>query len=128
MAVLKLEELRVYAAAERLADLVWDVVLSWDRFARETVGGQLVRAADSVGANIAKGFGRASAADNQRFVRIARGSLYEARHFLRRADHRKLLSAESRKALHATLDELLPLLNAYLASLRPKAKSGEGEA
>jgi four helix bundle protein len=123
MALLKLEELRVYAAAERLADLVWDVVLPWDRFARDTVGGQLVRAADSVGANIAEGFGRASAADNQRFVRIARGSLYEARHFLRRADRRKLLSAESRKALHVTLDELLPLLNAYLASLGPKPRS-----
>ena len=121
MGLLKLEELRVYALAEDLADLVWDVVIRWDAFAKETVGEQLVRAADSVGANIAEGFGRASAADNQRFVRIARGSLYETRQFLRRADRRNLLKVENRQSLHAVLDELMPVLNGYLAALKPRA-------
>lgn len=127
MSMFKLEELRVYGLAERLADLVWDAVLRWDAFAKETVGSQLVRAADSVGANIAEGFGRASAGDNQRFVRIARGSLYETRHFLRRAQRRALLDEDSRKSLHTVLDELLPLLNAYLASLKPREKGGSAE-
>lgn len=117
MGRLRLEELRVYALSEDLADQVWQAVLGFEPFARSTVGHQLVRAADSVGANIAEGFGRASSGDNQRFVRIARGSLYEVRHFLRRADRRGLLTAERRQVLRAILSDLLPILNAYLSSL-----------
>ncbi|WP_333254109.1 four helix bundle protein [Microcoleus sp. S13_C5] len=39
------------------------------------MGKQIVRSADSVGANIAEGHGRYSCQDNQRFVKIALGLL-----------------------------------------------------
>jgi four helix bundle protein len=71
------EELRVYRQAEELADLVWDMVRRWPVFARDTVGIQLVKAADSIGANIAEGTGRGTFVDNRRFAQIGRGSLYE---------------------------------------------------
>jgi four helix bundle protein len=103
--------------AEELADRVWEVVGPWEGFAKRTVGQQLVRAADSVGANIAEGYGRAAPVDHQRFIRIARGSLYEVRHFLRRADKRQLLPREQKAPLRAVMKELLPALNAYLRSL-----------
>ena len=112
-----LDNLRVYAMAEQLADLVWELVRPWESFAKTKVGHQLVRAADSVGANIAEGFGRASPADHQRFVRTERGSLYEVRHFLRRADKRKLLPKSQRMPLQLLLRDLLPTLNADLRSL-----------
>lgn len=117
MAKFALDDLRVYAMAEELADLVWELVGPWESFAKSTVGNQLVRAADSVGANIAAGYGRASPADHQRFVRTAPGSLYEVRHFLRRADKRKLLGGGQKIPLQELLKELLPALNAYLRSL-----------
>lgn len=117
MGELKLDELRVYTLAEELADQSWELVLSWDGFSRNTVGSQLIRAADSVGANIAEGFGRASRADHQRFIRIARGSLYEVRHFLRRADKRGLVPAASRQRLLGLMETLPRTLNAYLKSL-----------
>lgn len=117
MAKFALDDLRVYAMAEELADLVWDLVKHWEPFAKTTTGHQLVRAADSVGANIAEGYGRASPADHQRFIRTARGSLYEVRHFLRRADKRTLLVKEQKKPLQLLLKELPPALNAYLRSL-----------
>lgn len=117
MAKFALDDLRVYAMAEELADLVWDLVKYWEPFAKTTTGHQLVRAADSVGANIAEGYGRASPADHQRFIRTARGSLYEVRYFLRRADKRTLLVREQKKPLQLLLKELLPALNAYLRSL-----------
>jgi four helix bundle protein len=82
------EKLDVYRLSEQLADEVWAVVRQWDPFARRTVGARLVRAADSVGANIAEGAGHGSYGDNRRFVRIARGSLYESKHWLRRAHRR----------------------------------------
>lgn len=107
----------MYQRAETVADAVWNVVSAWELFAKDTVGKQLVRAADSVGANIAEGCGRGSFGDNKRFVKIARGSLYEVRHFLRRADKRGLITSEQRKLLHPLLKELPPTLNAYLKSI-----------
>ena len=64
----KFEKLRGYDLAETVADEVWNTVRAWDPFARDTVGRQLVRAADSIGANIAEGIGRGTAPDNRRFV------------------------------------------------------------
>ena len=111
------ETLRVYALAEALADSVWEIVMKWELFARETLGRQLARAADSIGANIAEGTGRGSYQDNRRFVRIARGSLYETRHWLRRAYKRKLITDKQVLALKPLLEELAPKLNAYLKSI-----------
>ena len=112
-----LESLKVYAMSEDLADLVWNIVTTWDPFPKSTIGYQIVRAADSVGANIAEGYGRASPDDHKRFIRIARGSLYETRHFLRRADKRGLLTRDQKVPLHAVMQNLLPALNGYLRSL-----------
>jgi len=111
------QKLHVYALAETLADAVWEVVSRWQSFPRDTVGKQLVRAADSIGANIAEGSARGSYQDNRRFVRIARGSLTEVQHWLRRAYTRGLLSDEDIDRLRVTLDELSPRLNAYLKSI-----------
>ena len=60
MARAAFENLEVYKLSENLADTVWKVVRKWDSFARDTAGKQLVRAADSVGANIAEGVGTGS--------------------------------------------------------------------
>ncbi len=114
------ENLRVYQLAEELADSIWDLVLKWGHFARDTVGKQLVRAADSIGANISEGAGRGSFQDNRRFVRIARGSLNETRHWLRRAFRRGLLTQEQIAQLRPLIDELSPKLNAYLKSIGPR--------
>lgn len=111
------ENLRVYKLAEDLADTIWNVVTGWESFAKDTVGKQIVRAADSIGANIAEGTGRGSFQDNKRFVRIARGSLNETQHFLRRAFRRKLLGETDIKKLKPLVDNLAPQLNSYLKSI-----------
>jgi four helix bundle protein len=117
MAKTNFESLQVYKLAERLADDTWAIVLKWNVFARDTVGKQLVKAADSIGANIAEGTGRGTFMDNRRFVRIARGSLNETQHWLRRAYKRELLSDKEVQKLKPVLDELAPKLNAYLKSI-----------
>lgn len=122
MATKPFEELRVYQGAEEIADLIWRIVVSWEWLPKDTVGKQIIRSADSIGANIAEGSGRGSYQDNRRFVRIARGSLYETRHWLRRAYKRQLLSAEDVDQLKPLLDQLAPQLNAYLNSLGPTDK------
>jgi four helix bundle protein len=119
MGTLGFRDLRVYRLSEELADLVWDSTRRWDVFARDTVGKQVVRSADSVGANIAEGSGRGTYQDNRRFVRTARGSLYETRHWLRRAFRRRLLLDVHVAPLQSLLTEPDPTLNAYLNSIGP---------
>lgn len=111
------EKLRVYQLAEKLADRIWKIVIKWDYFAKTMIGQQMVDAADGVGANIAEGTGRGSSPDNRRFVKIARGSLYETKHWLRRAYKRKLLTEQEVCDLKPLIDEVLPTLNAYFRSL-----------
>jgi four helix bundle protein len=117
MARTRFEELRVYRLAENLSDRIWFIVLKWPRFAQDTVGKQIVRASDSIGANIAEGDGRGSFMDSRRFTRMARGSLQESQHWLRRAFQRHLLKDSEVQELRALLDELGPTLNAYLRSI-----------
>lgn len=114
------ENLRVYQLSEKLADAIWFQVMGWDPFAREHIGGQLAEAADSIGANIAEGSGRGSYQDNRRFVRIARGSLKETQHFLRRAYARGLMTPKDVAVLKPLVDQLAPSLNAYLKSIGAK--------
>ena len=90
---------------------------------KDTRGKKILRGADSLGANIAEGHGRYSCQDNQRFVKIARGSLNETRHWLRLAYPRNLLTQEQIDRLHPLLKKLSPKLNAYLNSLKQKAHS-----
>ena len=114
------QKLRIYELSEELSDLVWITVAEWERLARETVGRQLIRAADSIGANIAEGAGRGSKAENRRFLKIARGSLFEVKHWLRRAYKRNLLTDEEVEKFKKLIDELTPKLSAYINSLSEK--------
>ena len=107
---------RIYDLSEDISDNVWDIVLKWTHLAQDTVGKQLIRAADSIGANIAEGSGRGSYADNRRFAKIARGSLFEVKHWLRRAYKRKLLSENEITSLKKSIDELTPKLSSYINS------------
>ena len=117
------ENLRVYQLSEKLAAAVWDMVLGFDSLAKDTVGKQLARSADSIGANIAEGAGRGSYQDNRRFIRIARGSLNETKHWLRRAYKRGLMTETQINEMRVLIDELAPKLNAYLNSIGPVPES-----
>lgn len=117
MAKTNFENLWVYQVSEELADEIWNIVNGWNNFAKDAVGKQIVRSADSVGANIAEGEGRGSFQDNRRFCRIARGSLQETQHWLRRAFKRNLLTKEEVEKLKPLIEKLSPTLDAYLGSI-----------
>jgi four helix bundle protein len=117
MAFRSFEDLRVYNLAEQLADEIWNIVIAWDYFERNTVGQQWVDAADSIGANIAEGAGRGTPNDNKRFIRISRGSYNETKYWYQRAVMRQLINEEQKIKLKQLMDELGPTLNAYLKSI-----------
>jgi len=117
------ENLKVYQLAEKLADEIWRIVIKWDYLAKNTVGQQIVKAADGIGSCIAEGSGRGTAQDNRRFIGIARGSLYETKHWLRRAFKRKLLTKAETESLKTIIDDLTPALNGYWRSVSNAAAS-----
>ena len=120
MAKTRFEKLRVYGLAEEIADLAWAVVSKWDRLVQDTLGKQLINSADSIGANIAEGTGRGSFADNRRFARIARASLFEVKHWLRRAYNRDLLTETQIDLFQQLIEELTPKLSSYINSIGRK--------
>ncbi|MCG2676543.1 four helix bundle protein [bacterium] len=79
---MNLEDLKVYQLAMALGEKIWEIVIQWNYFAKDSIGKQLVRSADSVAANLSEGFGRFSYKENKQFCYYARGSLYETRTWL----------------------------------------------
>ncbi len=115
--VLRVEDLEIYQMAEDLSDRIWDICLGWDYYKRDTVGKQLVRAADSISANLAEGHGRFHFKDRLNFCYYARGSLEETKTWLSKAIRRNLISSDVTEI--KKLIELLPKkLNAYIASIK----------
>ena len=121
--VLKVKDLEIYQMAEDLSDKIWDICLGWDYYKRDTVGKQMVRAADSISANLSEGHGRYHFKDRLNFCYYARGSLEETKTWLRKAQRRKLLSSDISE-INEIIKVLPKKLNAYITSIK-KANSAE---
>ncbi len=121
----KFEELEIYQLAEKLSDLIWEIVIKWDYLPKRTVGSQYVEAADSIGANISEGYGRGSFADRARFAKISRGSLFETIHWTKKSKRRKFLTDKEFKEIFDIIDVLLPKLSAYINYLDEKSKKNK---
>ncbi len=115
--VLKVEDLDVYQMAEDLSDKVWDICIEWDYFTKDTIGKQLVRAADSISANLAEGHGRFHFKDRLKFCYYARGSLEETKSWISKAIRRKLISSELNE-IKQTIEILPKKLNAYIGAIK----------
>ncbi|MCK3684600.1 four helix bundle protein [Maribellus sp. YY47] len=103
---LTLDKISAYRLAFDFSNEVWKEVLKWDYFAKETVGKQFVKAADSISANIAEGFGRYSKKDKVRFYRISMGSLEETEDWIRKSSVRELITNEVSLIYANTLQQL----------------------
>jgi len=114
MAYGKLEDLEIFRQAEAIADRIHTLVQSWPSFDKKTTGSQIVRAADSIGANIAESFGRFHYGDKLNFLYYARGSAYEVKFWIRRAAKRGLLPQETTQGAQNKIDELIAKLNAFI--------------
>ncbi len=79
---------------------------------------QLRDAAQSIGANIAEGFGRGPGADRARFVRMARGSAEECIQHLRANSDAGLLVDSRRWPIHNRLVTVIRMIDSLLRSPR----------
>ena len=119
----KFEELEVYRLAEKLSDLIWEMVIKWDYFQRNTLGMQYVDACDSISSNISEGYGKGSFADRSGYAKISRGSLFETIHWTKKSYRRKLLSENEFNEINDIIEILLPKLSSYINYLNEKAKA-----
>jgi len=110
----RIEDLEVYIFAEDISDEIWNIVLTWDFFAKDTIGKQLCRAADSISANIAEGYGRFHFKENKNFCYYSRGSILEVKSFLRKSKQRNLVTEEQYTALLKKLEIVHIKLNSYI--------------
>jgi four helix bundle protein len=122
MAYEPLEEKRVYQHAEALGDRIWDLIGPWKWFARQTIGTQWTRAADSVGANIAEAGGRFHPRDVKNYLYNARGSLRETKFWLRRAHRRGLVKDEDYAAIDADIEQLSREINECIGYQKKRAE------
>lgn len=111
---MKLEDLEIYNLSMNFSDKVWDLVISWDYFVKDTIGKQWVRSADSISANISEGFGRNTYKDSRNFYYIARGSLYESKTWLDKSKRRKIIQDDVYSALFSELNLLGYKLNKFI--------------
>ncbi|MEX2028013.1 MAG: four helix bundle protein [Candidatus Curtissbacteria bacterium] len=103
---LQLNDVSSYKVAFHLSNYVWEIVLKWDHFAKDTVGKQFVRAVDSISANIAEGFGRYTKKDKVNFYRYSYGSIKESLDWNEKSKVRKLLSKEEYAHILGELNKL----------------------
>jgi len=125
--VLKFEELEVLRAAEAVADGIWRQVVRWKPFARDVVGGQLAKAGDSVGANIAEAYGRFHYGEKLQFLYYARGSLFETKYWLNRAQERQLMPSTQVQEYASQLTHLARQLNAFAADLKAQRNASRSK-
>lgn len=115
--VLKVEDLEIYQMAEDLSDRIWNICIKWNYFTKDTIGKQLVRAADSISANLAEGHGRFHFKDRLNFCYYTRGSLEETKTWLSKAMRRNLIT-DQKTELNKIMEILPKRLNAYISSIK----------
>lgn len=112
------DDLHVLTEAADIADDIWNHAMKLDMFAKDTLGKQIVRAADSMGANLAESCGRFHFGDRLLFLYYSRGSLYETKYWIDRMWKRHLSSEAECKELIATLTDLAKRINRLIAGLK----------
>ncbi len=113
-----LEDMKVMQVAELLADNIWKQIVGWDGFAKDTVGKQMARAVDSVGANIAESFGRFHYSEKINFLYYSRGSVFESKYWLNRCHKRNLINADMFKSYSTQLTEIARQINGFANHLK----------
>jgi len=109
-----LKKLEVYNEAESFSDKIWNILAQWDYFKKDTIGKQLVRAADSISANIAEGFGRYYYKESKQFYFYSRGSILETKSWLSKCMRRNIIDVVFAAELISEAEKIMAILNAYI--------------
>jgi len=117
MGYIKLEDLEVYQLSRELSKISWGIYqdLKWQD--KKIMGDQFIEAIDSVGANIAEGYGRFHYLDRIKFYYNSRASLNEScEHWLELLRERGKADDRKCKEMKLIAKKLSIKLNNFISS------------
>ena len=114
---IRLDDLEIYKTSMEIGDMAYEVVSKWNSFDRDTLGKQLIRAADSIALNISEGYGRFFFKENKNFCYYSRGSAKETVTALDKALRRNLIAPEQYRQVSDKLNLYFKLSFSYIKSI-----------
>ena len=114
----KLGDLEIYRISLELSEMGWDIFQSLPRQFQYDIGSQFLRAVDSIGANIAEGYGRYHYKDSMKFYYNARGSLWEVKHWLLLLNKRDFIGENIFRDFLKKIEILGKKLNNFIGRLK----------
>ena len=115
-----LGKLEIYKLSLLLSNIVWEIYVKLPNDLKYNIGNQVIRSIDSVGANIAEGYGRFHYKDSIKFYYNARGSLWESKHWIYLLYKRDLIDNEQYKEIMNCLEILGKKLNNFIKRIKDK--------
>ncbi len=114
-----LEDFIVYNLSMDLGRKIYSHVNKWKYFDKDTIGKQLVRSADSIAANLSEGLGRYHYKERKNFSYYSRGSLFETKTWITKANERDLISPEDFNIFITDINTISVKLNNYIKTIGP---------
>ena len=120
---IELKDLEVYQLSRRLSSIAWKIFCRMSFEDKKHIGDQLLRSVDSVGANIAEGYGCYHDLDKVRFYYNSRASHFEAFiHWLELLSERERISREEFEDINGKASILLIKLNNFITVTTKKGR------
>ena len=117
---MELGKLDIYKLSLSLSDNIWYVYTNLKSDLKYNIGNQVIRSIDSIGANIAEGYGRFHYKDSLKFYYNARGSLWESKHWVYLLYKRQLIVKEKYENMMEELELLGRKLNGFIKNLKQR--------
>lgn len=114
----RFEDLETWQESQNLAVEVYKLTTGFPQEEKFGLTNQLRRAASSVSANIAEGFGRQTQKDKLHFYTIAYGSLLETKSFLYLTNKLKFIDSVELGPYLEKVEACQKLLNALMSSVK----------
>ena len=122
-----LHELKVYQLARVLSNKAWEIYSRMKFEEKKIIGDQFITSTDSIGANIAEGYGRYHYLDKVRFYYNSRGSLMESfEHWLELLKERKMISVIEHDEFYSIAKELQIKLNNLITQTKDENNREKG--
>jgi len=112
---IELKNLEVYKLSRQLSTIAWKIYCNLSFEDKKHIGDQFLRSVDSIGANIAEGYGRFYYLDKVRFYYNSRGSHFEAFiHWLELLLEREKISLAEFETINGKASVLQVKLNNFI--------------
>src|SRR3974390_256277 len=121
-------DLVVWRLARELRIIVYSLVKKLPAEEKYALNTQMRRAAQSIGANIAEGFGRYSYRENIQFCRQARGSAFEIRDHLVTAVDAQFITRNEFIESDALAERVIQSINGYIRATKNRIVQSKSES